>query len=368
LLYTFESANPESVGKFGEAVSGGGDLNNDGYDDFVIGAPAEDGGATDAGRVYLFSGENGQLLHTLESVTPETLGFFGECMSEVGDVNNDGHADFLVGAYREDGGLPDGGKAYLFSGTGTLLYTFESSNLESSGYCGYSVAGIGDATGDGFPEIAIGAYGEDGGALNAGRVYVYSGAAVPVELSTFGAEARREGVIIRWRTETEHQCFGFHLYRRGESDDRRQRITQQIVPGSGTSSIPRDYSYLDRVTAPGTYLYWLEEVAEDGNRTEFGPTEVTIHPHQLALIGPSPNPVQDVTTISILGPEGLSEPAELRLYDLSGRQVGSTRRLTLENDTEIQWSALEENVSPGLYWWHVIAGNETVRRLMIVMR
>jgi hypothetical protein len=368
LLHTFESSYPESDGQFGASVSRAGDTNNDGYDDFLIGAFREDGGAVDAGRVYLFNGTNGQLLHTIESAYPESSCLFGRSVSGVDDVNNDGKADLLIGAYREDGCLPDAGRAYLFSGTGVLLYTFESSNPETAGYYGYSVAGIGDATGDGFPEIAIGAYREDGGALNAGRGYVYSGAAVPVELSTFGAEASREGVVLRWRTETEHRCFGFHLYRQGESDDRRQRITQQIVPGSGTSSIPRDYSYLDPVTESGMYRYWLEEVAEDGKRTEFGPAEVTINPRQLTLIGPIPNPLRDLATLRLLIPGGLSDHVELRLYDLSGRQVGSARTFTFENDIEIRCNALDEGVSPGLYWWRLTAGNQTAICPMVVVR
>jgi hypothetical protein len=186
LLYPLESPSPEALGAFGISVSGAGDVDGDGYDDAAVGAFFEDGGATDAGRVYVFSGQTGGLLYPLESPSPEALGAFGISVSGAGDVNGDGYDDAVVGAFMEDGGATDAGRAYVFSGqTGGLLYTLESPNPEGSGLLGYSVSGAGYVNADSYADVIVGAMSEDGGALAAGRAYVFDGIEVPVELVSF---------------------------------------------------------------------------------------------------------------------------------------------------------------------------------------
>lgn len=174
---TLTSPNPETNGFFGGDVSGVPDADGDGYDDLLVSATAENGGATDAGRVYLLSGATGTLLHTLTSPNPESGGRYGFSVSGVPDVNGDGRGDLLVGADLEDNGASNAGRAYLVSGaTGTLLHTLTSPNPESSGYFGVAVAGVPDADGDGRADLLVGAYTEDGGASNAGRAHLFSGA------------------------------------------------------------------------------------------------------------------------------------------------------------------------------------------------
>ncbi len=174
------SPNSEYDGFFGSAVSGVPDADGDGWGDFVVGAPWEDvSGDFEAGRVYLFSGATGTLLHTLESPNAENRGFFGYSVAGVDDVDGDGRGDLLVGAYSEDAGTGVfSGRAYVFSGaTGTLLYTLVSPNAESGGFFGLAVSGVPDVNGDGRGDLLVGAYKEDLGLfLQNGRAYLYSGA------------------------------------------------------------------------------------------------------------------------------------------------------------------------------------------------
>jgi hypothetical protein len=197
---------------------------------------------------------------------------------------------------------------------------------------------------------------------------VFSGFLIPVELSILEAQLTSEGIRIVWRTETEHDCFGFHLFRQTQSNDRRQRVTSQLVAGSGTSSVPHDYAFLDPVTAPGTYRYWLVEVAEDGNKTEYGPVEAVILPTSLALDGPYPNPVRDDAELRLIVPEHLSGTAELQLFDLAGRRIGETVTLRNESQVVIRWNTASNEVAPGLYWWRLQAGDESVTKAMIIVR
>ena len=156
----------------GSSVSGAGDVNDDGYDDFIVGASGSDAGGTDAGRVYVYSGLTGGVLWTL---TGQAAGDrFGKSVSGAGDVNDDGYDDFIVGASENDAGGASAGRAYVYSGlTGTVLWTFTG---EAAGDdFGASVSGAGDTDDDGYADLIVGALRNDAAGSNAGRAYVYSG-------------------------------------------------------------------------------------------------------------------------------------------------------------------------------------------------
>jgi len=170
LLWTITGEGASDV--LGNSVSGAGDVNNDGYDDFIVGASGSDAGGTDAGRAYVYSGLTGGLLWTL---TGEAAGDrLGQSVSGAGDVNDDGYDDFVVGASENDAGGTSAGRAYVYSGlTGTALWTFTG---EAAGDdFGASVSGAGDVNDDGHADLIVGAYQYDGGGSNRGRAYVYSG-------------------------------------------------------------------------------------------------------------------------------------------------------------------------------------------------
>ncbi len=176
LLYTLESPNPGNHGHFGGEVSWAGDVNNDGYDDVIVGAAGETVVIPSDGRAYIFSGASGNLLRTLTSPRPKFEGYFGSSVSGAGDVNNDGYADLIVGAEQEDGGVGRAGRTYIFSGNGyDLLYILESPQPELLGYFGRSVSCAGDADGDGHDDVIVGADWEDVATANDGRAYIFRG-------------------------------------------------------------------------------------------------------------------------------------------------------------------------------------------------
>ena len=154
----------------GCSVAGAGDVNNDNYADFIIGANGADpGGLFNAGKAYVYSGLDGVLLHEV-SGEAEHDGF-GITVAGAGDVNDDNYADFIIGAaYADPGGMGSAGKAYVYSGSdGSLLYEFSGEAVNNS--FGGSVAGIGDVNNDYNADFIVGA----GGSFFAGKAYVYSG-------------------------------------------------------------------------------------------------------------------------------------------------------------------------------------------------
>jgi hypothetical protein len=167
-LYHFKG---EAAGdNFGLSVASAGDVNGDGYDDLLIGASGYD--VNNGGSVYLYSGKTGALLGAIYN--PGLAGDnFGCSVSGAGDLNGDGKDDFIVGARYNDAGGSNAGRVYLFSGaTGfPLLCTLTGEAIGD--YFGWSVAGGGDVDRNGIPDIVVGAPNNDAGGSNAGRAYVY---------------------------------------------------------------------------------------------------------------------------------------------------------------------------------------------------
>lgn len=173
LLHTFLSPTPTSNGLFGRDIEGIPDVDGDGRGDVIIGASREATG----GRVYVFSGNTGSLIHTIDTPNTVAAGSFGGAVGVVTDVNGDSISDILIGATGEYDGLTLTGRAYVFSGaTGELLSDILSPNPKSSGLFGYSIAGVPDANGNGIGDILVGAVQEDGTSATEGRAYLVAGA------------------------------------------------------------------------------------------------------------------------------------------------------------------------------------------------
>jgi hypothetical protein len=110
LLYTFYG---HATGvEFGRSVSGVGDVNNDGFDDLIVGAPRDIGNGAISGSARVFSGANGSILYTFIGDSADDD--FGRSVSGAGDVNNDGVSDFIVGAPRDDNNGLESGSAFVF--------------------------------------------------------------------------------------------------------------------------------------------------------------------------------------------------------------------------------------------------------------
>jgi hypothetical protein len=144
-------------GDFGFSVSGAGDVNNDGYDDVVVGAPLYR--YDSRGRMYVYFG--GASMDDRPDVidTGKTAGAdFGRSVSGAGDVNNDGYDDVLVGArYAGTPGVSDG-EAYIYLGGATMDGTADVT-LAGALYdsLGASVSGAGDVNDDGYDDVVVGA-------------------------------------------------------------------------------------------------------------------------------------------------------------------------------------------------------------------
>ncbi|HEY9817780.1 MAG TPA: integrin alpha, partial [Candidatus Obscuribacterales bacterium] len=170
---------------FGRSVSGGGDINGDGFDDLIIGAfVADPNGNTDSGSSYVVFGSGGGFSSILNLSSLDgsngfridgvaAFDYSGRSVSSAGDVNGDGFDDLIIGSYRADPNGTNSGSSYVvfgsdagFSSTLNLSALTGSNGFRIDGVAaddrsGFSVSSAGDINGDGFDDLIIGSYRAD---------------------------------------------------------------------------------------------------------------------------------------------------------------------------------------------------------------
>jgi FG-GAP repeat len=166
VLYQFDGASSDA--RLGFSLACAGDVDGDGRNDLVLGAP---GSRSGNGAVHVISGATGQSIHRIRG--SDLWGSLGASVGGGGDINGDGFADVLAGAPNAD---LSHGAAYVFSGSsGAELFRLSGSAVEAS--FGSSIADAGDVNADGFADFLIGAReANHGGISESGSVFLVSGA------------------------------------------------------------------------------------------------------------------------------------------------------------------------------------------------
>jgi subtilisin-like proprotein convertase family protein len=178
--------------QYGTALAGVGDLNNDTFEDFLIGAHHFTMGTDTAiGRVHLFHGNAVAINATpmWQANGPHKGAQFGFSLAGIGDFSGDTRKDVIIGCNRYN---PDGlidtsivygngngiGGAFVYTGNGTTLSTSPATvllnDVGASGF-GSSVANAGDVDGDGKQDVLVGAPFYSGGNNNTGAIYGFYG-------------------------------------------------------------------------------------------------------------------------------------------------------------------------------------------------
>jgi hypothetical protein len=233
---------------WGYSVSGAGDFNKDGIDDFVIGAPQYDPPSRlGAGAVVVIFGKtSGWADIDLASFTSGTAGFWiwgssqydncGRSVSAAGDVNGDGAGDIIVGAHmaeQQSWTDANNGASYVIFGhsTATAFSTVDLATPMTStvGFtiwgavyddrAGIAVSGAGDVNRDGYADLIVGAYQYDGATgqrSNAGAVYVIFGHSAATAFTDIDLAALSNSKGFRITGAVANDQLGWSVSRAGD--------------------------------------------------------------------------------------------------------------------------------------------------------
>jgi Ca2+-binding RTX toxin-like protein len=249
-----------SAGAAGSRVDMAGDVNGDGFDDIVIGAPTSLFSANKNGEAYVVFGSGGPLgsniggrqIVSLGTLTP-AQGFvikpdsadnvLGQSVAAAGDVNGDGFDDIIVSERYADGGGTDAGAAFVVFGKAggfgapvggrqvvdlTTLSPQDGFVLrgENPGdQAGLSVASVGDVNGDGIADIAVVAPNNADGGDHTGTAYVVFGSTTGLGTTVGGRKVADLGTLSPKQ--------GFYIYGDAPGDGLGWTISGTSIAAGG---------------------------------------------------------------------------------------------------------------------------------------
>jgi hypothetical protein len=262
---------------FGRRVSTAGDVNGDGYDDVIVGAPLYEWdnphGLIQDGRAFVYHGSALGLSLEPDWITAgnQSNANYGHSVRTAGDVNSDGYDDVIVSANEFDNGETDEGRVFVFHGSASGLspepdWTYENNDVEAC--LGTSAGTAGDVNSDGYDDVIVGAAYLSCWTANLsplGRAYVFHG-------SESGLSS--EPVWIAELAETG-ALFGIPVWTAGDvnSDGYDDVIVGAFWYDNGENNEGAAFLYLGSEAGLSTEHAWMGE--GDQPDAEFGFSSAT---------------------------------------------------------------------------------------------
>jgi hypothetical protein len=180
---------------------------------------------------------------------------------------------------------------------------------------------------------------------------------LPVELESFNHSFEGNKTIINWSTATEINNRGFEIYRDDEAI--------KFIEGQGTTTEKHNYSFMDIVSTPGTYLYRLIQVDFDGTQEELGSFEAIItSPKEFILNQNYPNPFNPLTTITFNIPFDIN--IKLKLYDSIGNEIKTLIDGYIAAGYH-SYDLIATGLSSGVYFYNLQAGDfQDTKKLLLL--
>ncbi len=185
---------------------------------------------------------------------------------------------------------------------------------------------------------------------------------LPVELTSFTANAIQGGVQVKWETATEINNAGFTVQR---STNNSVWEDAKFFPASGNSNSPRNYSFIDKVKKDGKYFYRLKQRDNDGTEKAFDAVEVTVKMDWTYQLNQNyPNPFNPATKISF----SIMKPGMVKLSVFNA--IGQVVKTYANNYSEAGTYSVSfdgRELPSGLYFFKMEAGNySSMKKMMLV--
>ena len=165
------------------------------------------------------------------------------------------------------------------------------------------------------------------GRIDAYQAYLLAVAMIPVELEFFTAEANENSVTLNWLTATEKNNSGFSVERKTSFDERW--IEVGFVPGFGTTTERKSYSFTDANLSMASYSYRLKQIDFDGTFEYSNEVFANVSaPKNFALMQNYPNPFNPSTTIEFSIPQ--MSNVSIEIYNVIGELVASLINQSLD--------------------------------------
>ncbi|HSW54437.1 MAG TPA: LamG-like jellyroll fold domain-containing protein [Ignavibacteriaceae bacterium] len=190
---------------------------------------------------------------------------------------------------------------------------------------------------------------------------------VPVELTSFIASVTGSDVKLLWETASELNNSGFSIERKYSNTE---FMEVGFVPGFGTTTEPKSYSFSDQNLRNGVYSYRLKQIDLDGTFTYSDEVEVeVIAPASFSLDQNYPNPFNPSTRISFS--LAVDSKVSLKVFDILGQEVASLVNQNLTQGVHT-YDFNASGINSGVYFYKIEAtgvnGNEftNVKKMILV--
>jgi len=222
------------------------------------------------------------------------------------------------------------------------------------------------------------------------KIVIYYDNVIPIELTSFTASIlqNEKAVQLNWTTATETNNSGFEIQKCPSLIPSRREGTLQtplwgdwgaigFVPGFGTTTEPKSYSFIDKNVLTGTYKYRLKQIDFDGTFEYSNEIEVDVDftPNEFVLYQNYPNPFNPSTTIKFAIPGQARNDnvlVKIKVYDVLGNEVA-----TLVNEEkqpgiyEFEFSVGQDSspdIASGIYFYQLKAGSFNQTNKMILAK